>query len=221
MKAVVFDFDGLILDTETAEYHAFAHICREHGTELPLEVWGQCIGTDVRTSRFDPYVYLEERLGRSIDREQIHLRRREKYEALLGRAAPRPGVESYLQAARRLGLRIGLASSSKRSWITGYLEQMNLLDYFDCIRSKDDVANVKPDPELYRQAVAALGVAPREAVAFEDSPNGSLAARRAGLRCVVVPNEVTSALRFGDVDLRLASMADMPLEEVLARLSAE
>jgi len=216
-KAIIFDFDGLILDTETAEYRSFDDLYRQHGTELSIDVWGKWIGTDA--APFDPYAYLAEITGVKLDREAARAFRRARYDALMAEERARPGVEDYLRTRRKLGLKIGLVSSSSRAWVEGYLRQLGLESRFDCIRVRDDVAKVKPDPELYLQVVEALGVAPEEAVAFEDSPNGALAAKRAGLKCVIVPNELTSRLAFGEHDLRLSSMAEMPLEEVLERLS--
>jgi len=216
-KAILFDFDGLILDTETAEYRSFSDLYRRHGAELSVETWGRWVGTDA--SAFDPYAHLAESAGIALDREEARAFRRARFDELMASERARPGVEDYLRAGRRLGLKIGLASSSSRAWVEGYLRRLGLESRFDCIRVRDDVTKVKPDPELYLRAVEALGVAPEEAVAFEDSPNGALAAKRAGLKCVIVPNELTSRLAFGEHDLRLSSMAEMPLEEVLERLS--
>ncbi|OUM94664.1 MAG: hypothetical protein A9Z00_10850 [Thermobacillus sp. ZCTH02-B1] len=216
-KAIIFDFDGLILDTETPEYRSFSELYRQYGAELPIEVWGRWIGTDA--SPFDPYAHLEASAGIAVDREAARAFRRARYDELMAGERARPGVEDYLRDGRRLGLRIGLASSSTRDWVLGYLRRLGLEDRFDCIRTREDVAKVKPEPELYLKALEALGAAPEEAVAFEDSPNGALAAKRAGLKCVVVPNELTRRLDFGEHDLRLSSMADMPLEEVLRKLS--
>jgi len=217
-KAIIFDFDGLILDTETAEYRACNDLYRQYGAEMPVEVWGRFVGTDA--SSFDLYAHLEECAGAAVDREAARAFCKARYDELIANERARPGVEDYLRDGRRLGLKIGLASSSSRAWVEGYLRQLGLESWFDCIRVRDDVAKVKPDPELYLKAAEALGVKPEEAVAFEDSPNGALAAKRAGLKCVIVPNELTCRLEFGEHDLRLSSMADMPLEEVLARLSS-
>lgn len=216
IRAIVFDFDGLILDTESNEFKAFQEIYAQHGQTLTLEVWSGCVGTDL--SVFNPYDHLEQCLGQQVNRDAIRSLKQQKYDELMLREKIRPGVEAYLQEAKRLGLRIGLASSSSRQWVTGYLSRFGLLDHFDCIRTRDNVRKVKPDPELYLQAVQALGVEPHEAVALEDSPNGALAARRAGLRCVIVPNPVTDTLPFGEHDLRLRTMDDMPLAELVARI---
>lgn len=217
IKAIVFDFDGLILDTETPEYESFQAMYKDHGIELPLELWGKCIGTD--GSMFDPYAHLEACLGQPIDREQARLTRRERYEASMEGQKLRPGVTDYLKQAKTLGLRVALASSSSRAWVTGYLKKYGLLDQFECIRTREDVVKVKPDPALYLSALQALGIRPEEAVAFEDSPNGALAAKAAGMFCVIVPNSITRTLTFGKFDLQLDSMSSMGLDEVISRLT--
>ncbi|HEU0054469.1 MAG TPA: HAD-IA family hydrolase, partial [Longimicrobium sp.] len=156
--------------------------------------------------------------GRAVDRDALaELRRRRFYERIEG-TGPIAGVEEALAAARALGLKVGLASSGSHEWVHGQLTRLGLIERFDCIRTREDVRHAKPDPELYRAVVECLGVAPREAVAFEDSPNGALAARRAGLYCVVVPNSITAGLEFGEHDLRLESLARTDLAELLARL---
>lgn len=218
IKAIVFDFDGLIYDTEVPEYTAFREIFAEHGHELELGVWGQCVGTN--DSGFDPYDHLAACLGRPVDREELRALRKAKFERLIAEETIRPGVEAYLQTARALGLRIGLASSSNRAWVTGHLAKLNVLPYFECIRVSDDVKLVKPDPELYLQVIQAFGIEPQEAVAFEDSPNGAKAAKAAGLHCVAVPNGVTRELAFEAVDLRLSSLTDIGLEALIQRLQA-
>jgi HAD superfamily hydrolase (TIGR01509 family) len=218
IEAVVFDFDGLIVDTESAWYDALAELFREHGVYLPLEVWAQCVGTN--HDAFDPYDYLEQLLGQPIDRAALKQLAASKHAAIMEQRPLRPGVESYLQAATEQGLKIGLASSSDRNWVERFLRHYDLIHYFECIRTADDVALVKPHPELYLQATAGLGVSPAKAVAFEDSPNGAKAAKAAGLRCVIVPNPITATLTFGEHDLRLNSMADKELAEVFDLLNS-
>ena len=143
--------------------------------------------------------------------------RKAREAALLSAQSIRPGVVETLQTARRIGLKIGLASSSPCRWVTGNLERLGLIDYFECIRCQDDVQLTKPDPELYLAAAACLEVPPVEAIAIEDSPNGVTAAKRAGMFCVAVPNDLTSGLRLDHADLRLDSLADLPLEELIAK----
>jgi HAD superfamily hydrolase (TIGR01509 family) len=214
IKAVIFDFDGLILDTESHEYHAHAEIFRQQGVELPIEVWGQCIGTNA--SGFDVYTYLEQLVGQPVDREKLGKERQAIFSKRMSNEEVRPGVRDYLLSAKALGLRIGLASSSPRIWVAGHLEAHQLIHYFETIRTADDVEHVKPNPALYLKALADLEVLPSEAIAFEDSPNGALAAKRAGMYCVAVPNFATRSLLFGETDLRIDSMQEMTLSEVIA-----
>ena len=107
------------------------------------------------------------------------------------------------------------ASSSSRNWVVGHLSQLGLLSYFDYIRCGDEVARKKPDPELYLAVLAALHIQAEQAIVLEDSPNGILAARRAGIFCVAVPNPLTSQLPLDHANLRLASLADMSLERLI------
>jgi HAD superfamily hydrolase (TIGR01509 family) len=219
IKAVVFDFDGLILDTESNEFNSYSEIYKQHGVELPIEVWGQCVGTNA--SAFDVYAYLEQLVGQSVDREKLHLSKSALYEKSMLEAELRPGVREYLQSAKLMGLRIGLASSSPRVWVEGYLKTYGILDRFETIRTADDVEIVKPNPALYFKALEDLNVDASDAIAFEDSPNGALAAKRAGMYCVIVPNSVTRQLTFGETDLRIESMEQMSLQEVIAHLGTQ
>lgn len=217
IQAVVFDCDGLLIDTETPWYRVMAEVFEERGQELPLELYGRILGTT--DAAFDLLGYLEESTGIPVDRKATTQRMRDRHTELMTREQLRPGVVDYLQQARQLGLQIGLASSSGREWVERHLRENHIFDYFQVIRTSDDVQKVKPDPELYLSALNALGVEPRNAVAFEDSPNGSRAAKAAGMNLVIVPNTLTSMMKFDTYDLRINSMAEMPLQDVLAKLN--
>lgn len=112
-------------------------------------------------------------------------------------------------------MKIGLASSSDRKWVTFFLEELNLLEYFDIIQTKDDVEKVKPDPALYQNVINYFGIDPSEAIAFEDSANGSKAAIAAGLKFVIVPNKITENITFDNIHCGLASMKDKELSDVI------
>ncbi|TBL77253.1 HAD family hydrolase [Paenibacillus thalictri] len=216
IKAVVFDFDGLIMDTETFEYYSFRDLLQDYGLELPFQLYSSRIGGHVDS--FDPYRYLQERCAEPLDRELLRELRREKFAALFANEHARPGVEDYLCEAKEAGLLIGLASSAPKDWVVPLLDKLRLTSYFGCIRTFENATRVKPDPELYLQVLQFFDIAPQEAVAFEDSPNGALAAKRAGMRCVIVPNELTRGLTFPEVDLRLNSMRDLSLNTMIRLL---
>jgi HAD superfamily hydrolase (TIGR01509 family) len=212
IRALVFDFDGLILETEIPVFQSWQELFAAHGLELPFEKWALNIGTADEV--FAPQAVLESHLKRELQKEELERRWRREME-LIADQPPLPGVVEYLQDAQRLGLRVGLASSSSCGWVTGHLERLGLSRFFHVVQAKDDVPRTKPDPALYRTTVELLGALPEQAVAFEDSPNGILAAKRAGLHCVVVPNLLTRLLDTSQADLCLRSLAEMKLEEVL------
>jgi HAD superfamily hydrolase (TIGR01509 family) len=218
IKAIIFDFDGTILETELPDFTSWQEAYREHNCELPLDLWLNAVGGSA--ADFDPYGYLEQQLGRSLDRLALRAKRRARLAALITHHNIRPGVLEVIHEAKQLGLHLGIASSSSRDWVEGYLALFDLRQHFEVIFTREDVERVKPDPALYTLAVSALGVAPAQAVAIEDSRNGMLAAKAAGLKCVVVPNEMTQQLRFPEADLQMRSLADRPLHAWLEELHA-
>lgn len=214
IKALIFDFDGTILDTETAWYEAFREAYEQHGVDFPLEKYAECIGTNNHT--FNPYEYLMTDLGLPIDREDFKSSIHQRYSELMKKESLRPGIMEYLQAAKEHGLRIGLASSSDKKWIDNHLQQLGIASYFECIRTSDDVKLVKPDPELYVQTLECLNVKPEEAIAIEDSPNGAKAAFAAGMHYVVVPNQITRFLKFdGNPLYHENSLNDIDFNELI------
>ncbi len=216
IKALIFDFDGLILETESPVYQSWQELYSSLGCELTFTFWADAIGKGVED--FDPFASLEAQLGYKVDRLKLSPPRRAREMELILSQQALPGVVDYLSSARGLGLKLGVASSSSRSWVAGHLERLGLLSYFDCIRASGDVARTKPHPDLYLAALDCLGVAANEAIAFEDSAHGILAAHRAGLYCVSVPNDLTRRLPLNHADLRLESLADLPLEELIAKV---
>jgi HAD superfamily hydrolase (TIGR01509 family) len=216
IRALVFDFDGLILETELPIFQSWQELFQAHGLDLPFELWAHNIGT--AEEPFNPVSELQQHVGAGFDLGQEFVDRRERELELIGDTPPMPGVLEYLQDARRMGLKIGVASSSSCGWVEGHLERLRIRDYFDCIRAKDDVPLTKPDPALYRMAVESLGVRPEEALAFEDSRNGILSAKRAGLYCVAVPNALTRLTDTSQADLTLNSLTDMPLADLIAKI---
>ena len=216
IKALIFDFDGLILDTEMSSFQTWQEIYEEHDCQLPFSTWAICIGGS--TELFDPFEYLEQQIGRPVLREEIRLRRRLRHVQIVEEQPVLPGVEDYMLSAKRRGLKIGLASSSRHEWVDSHLTRLGLIDYFDSIKCFDDVKQSKPDPELYLAVLDALGVHGREAIALEDSPNGVIAAQQAGIYCVVVPNPVTRQLPLEHADLCLSSLGDVSLEHLLEKV---
>jgi HAD superfamily hydrolase (TIGR01509 family) len=213
IQALIFDFDGLLVDTETPAFESWRVMYAEYGHDLSLELWKDSIGTSYG---FDPLDHLESLLGRALDRA-TDLERRRVLKATMSAEQPLlPGARELLAQARELGLGCAVASSSDRAWIEGWLERHAIRAAFDCVRTADDVALTKPAPDLFLSAASCLGVAPAHCLVFEDSPNGILAARAAGMRCVAVPGAITGQLTLPPADLVIASLDALPLAGILA-----
>jgi HAD superfamily hydrolase (TIGR01509 family) len=216
IRALVFDFDGLILDTEEPVYRSWLEVYQAQGEELPFERWVHIVGST--TASFHPQHHLEAKLGRPLTREVLDGRIGRRTELVLAQSLL-PGVVELADAAAAMGLRLGVASSSTGDWVKGHLSRLGILERFDCVRCRDDVTEAKPAPDLYLAAIACLGVPASEAIAIEDSPHGVASARAAGLRCVAVPNSITARLDLGQADLIVRSLADVTLPELLRRLA--
>jgi len=217
IRALIFDFDGLILDTEGPIYQSWMEVYAAHGVDLPFEQWVKTVGSS--NDAFHPQFHLEERIGSKLPQEVIDRRIERRVELVLAQPLL-AGVADLVASAATMGLKLGVASSSSREWVSGHLERLGLLAPFDCVRCRDDVEHVKPEADLYLAVLDCLGVAAVEAVAIEDSPNGIMAAKRAALRCVAVPNPLTAGLDLRGADVRLRSLADVTLLELLQRVDA-
>jgi HAD superfamily hydrolase (TIGR01509 family) len=219
IRALLFDFDGLLIDTESPSYAAWADVYRQHGHELTIDTWSAAIGT---LEGFNPFEDLERRLGYPLDRESVNAARRAAEDAATELEELRDGVADYLHEAQRLGLARAIVSSSGHDWISRHLARLDLREGWSCIvAANGDASRAKPRPTLYLEALERLGVAPDEAIAFEDSPNGITAAKAAGLYCVAVPNATTQSLNVTHADLVLRSLEEVPLPELLRRVEQD
>ena len=210
--AVLFDFDGLILDTETPILEAWQAAYRRHGHELGIDIWQHALGT---ANGFDPFGHLCRLTGTPLDRDAMLAQIQEQNWAHCERQELMPGVRAVLDAARDSGLRTAVASSSSVGWVERWLGKHGIRDRFDTVCGRDHVEHVKPAPDLYLLAAERLGVAPAACLVLEDSPNGMRAARAAGMRCVAVPNALTRQLALPDPDLVVSSLAERPLAALL------
>ena len=214
VRAFLFDFGGTLVDTELPSFQAWQEMYGELGHELAHERWVERVGT---IGGFDPLGHLESLAGGQLDRDAIRARRIRRREELIRRERLRAGVREYLDAARRLGISVGIVTSAPTEWVAGHLERLGEADGWDCLICADrDAALAKPRPTLYLRALAALDLRAEEAVAIEDSPNGVRAARAAGLFCVAVPNVVTAGLDLSAADITVESLADLPVERLLS-----
>ena len=205
LRALIFDFDGLIIDTESAIYESWREFYAGHGQVLTVEQWSQCVGTDF-SSVYDPKKELEQLTGLAFDWQQVEQTLTERVHQMLVGYDALPGVRERLLEARELGLPCSIASSSPLSWVSKHVENLGLREHFANISTRDHVQRIKPHPDLFLDAAAKLGVGTDEVIIFEDSLNGLKAARAAGIRCVVVPGPTTRHLDFTGAWQQLESL---------------
>lgn len=214
IRGIIFDFDGLIVDTEWPVYQSWVEIFDFFGVELPFDQWATIIGTSSH-EHFDPFDMIERQVDQTLDRQNLHEKRRGRELEMVADQPILPGVEQILSNAKTLNLKLGIASSSDRDWVEGNLARLGLLEYFDVIHTSDDVERTKPDPSLYLLALQSLGLSPVEAVVLEDSPNGVIAAKDAGIFTIAVPNPLTASLNLDRADMILESLAELSLVDLI------
>jgi HAD superfamily hydrolase (TIGR01509 family) len=217
LRALIFDFDGLILDTETPLLRSWQEVFAKCSVPVDAAVLAGMV--EHTREPAEAYALLETQLGRSIHREVLQAARASREAELIASEQLMPGVGALLQQARSSGIRTSIASSSPLEWISPQLERLGLVSSFDIIRCRDQVDRVKSDPQVYLAVLADLGLESREAVALEDSPTGAAAALRCGIPCVAVPNPATAGPSWGAVDLMIPSLASISLDELAALLA--
>ncbi|HEY3542831.1 MAG TPA: HAD family phosphatase [Gaiellaceae bacterium] len=218
IRAFLFDFDGLILDTETASRAGWRWLFEQHGHELPDDLWITVVGTH---SSWDIWGHLEELIGEPLDRDAWNEQRYAHELSLLEAERLRPGILDYFTYAQQHGLKRAIVSSSSRRWIDMHLQRLEQAVGWDAILTADrDAGRAKPNPTMYLEALDLLGVDADEAVVFEDSPNGVAAGKAAGIFVVGVPNDVTREVGLDAADLVVDSLADLPPAELLQRADA-
>ncbi|MEO6004726.1 MAG: HAD-IA family hydrolase [Opitutus sp.] len=213
IRALVFDFDGLIVDTETPLIDSYGAVHDAHGVPFDRGIFIRNVGH--ADYAFDPW----HGFSPHADRAALETERRAFKDELLRRQPVLPGVVALLDAARAAQLHVGLASNSEHIWVEPMLTRVGLRDRFEFLACREDVPSPKPEPDLYKLVLNRFGLRGHEAIAFEDSHTGSLAARRANMRVVAVPNESTAHHDFSHVDLKVSSMAEVSLAELMTKFA--
>ncbi|MEM9463952.1 MAG: HAD-IA family hydrolase [Actinomycetota bacterium] len=208
-SAVIFDFDGTIADTEWPVYEAARVAHEDHGLTLPIEEWVKIVG------RADNQP-LAERLRDLLDRDpdpEIMDRVKTQRDRESHAAPPLPGVHGVIDSSRAAGRPLGIASSSPMDWVGGHLERLGLFDRFTSFSTRDQVDRGKPAPDLFLLAASQLERDPADVLVIEDSRNGAIAAKAAGMSVVVVPNRITRHDIPREADLVLDSLLDFPFAD--------
>jgi HAD superfamily hydrolase (TIGR01509 family) len=217
IKGLLFDFDGLILDTETVDVIVWNDIYEKYGLEFNFKDYSLTIGT-YEFGFSQPAEDLAKKIP-TLNKKEIFDEWSQKERELIEKQPILPGMHNYLIQARKLKLRLGIASSAPRKWVHGHLKRLGIEDFFDSVTTIDDTGIPKPDPAIYKFAIRSLNLKPLEILAFEDSPNGVTAAKAAGIHCIAVPNPATISLDLSHADLVIKDLDMIPLENLVAKFN--
>ena len=186
VRAVIFDMDGVIFDSERLVWLEWCAISEKYGLENIWEVYRKCIGvTETRTRE----LFLEQ-YGQDCPyeryKEEVSINFHRKYDN--GKLPLKEGVREILTYLKEKGYHVGLASSTREAVVRAEITDAGLLPFFDNLTCGDMLKKSKPEPDIYLMACRNLDVSPEEAVAVEDSYNGIRSAYRAGMRPVMIPD---------------------------------
>ncbi|WP_170990748.1 HAD family hydrolase [Herbidospora galbida] len=211
-RILVFDFDGVIVDTESAVVAGWRAECADLDIHFDEKAFLATLGQQsLRPER------VAQILGEAAgDPPAAVLRIRSRVRALALELPALPGVRELLAEARDAGVRTAVASGAAREWVTGHLERLGLRPAFAGVFCRDDVAAAKPAPDVYLAALAGLGATAEAAVAIEDTATGVTAAKAAGLRCVAVPGPLTAGHDLAAADLVLPSLTGIGLDDLFS-----
>ncbi len=209
-SAVLFDFDGVLVDTEWAIYQAWLRTFQRHGHDLPLEIYTRCIGSDFAT--WSPKTHIEDLTGQAFDWHDLDARRQEEIMGELTHEGPMPGVLELLEKLTNGNVRRAVVSSSSHHWVDGWLGKLSLTAHFETTVCRGDAPRIKPEPDLYLEAAKRLGLPPEKCLVIEDSLNGVKSAKAAGMTVWVVPNRVTASLDFSAADRIFSSLKNLAEE---------
>jgi len=213
---VIFDFDGLILDTETAELIAWQSIYDEHGQPLDMPYWLSLVGVGAEFVCERPAPRLSRLIGGTPSAAELSTEQHRRFEESMIGASARDGVVELIRSCKAEGIPIAVASSSGHEWVERFLAQLGFLGEFNAVVCREDAPLAKPAPDLYLEACRRLGVDPANAVALEDSINGIRAAKQAGMTAIAVPCPATASMDFREADGVLATLSGIGPNELRA-----
>jgi HAD superfamily hydrolase (TIGR01509 family) len=212
VKAIVFDFDGVIIDSEKVRYDAWQAVFSLYGQNLPLQEWIKNVGRASYVA--DPHLMLEELTGLKIASDELHEKATEFELDFVSTIPVLPGVLELIEDANARNVSIAVASSSTRHWVEGHLRRLSIFNNFVTLVCREDTSTHKPSPEPYLTAIKRLGCTPQESIAIEDSPLGILSAVNAGLKCIAVGCSITKQLDLSNATFQFVSLADFKLKSL-------
>ncbi|SNQ49744.1 putative phosphatase [Frankia canadensis] len=212
LQAVIFDFDGVLMDTETTLLQSWASEWAAWGLEIDPDSFFANHGGDITEERFTK---LANAVGPRFNAEISNKRRLTLRKTLNADLGLNAGIREWLAEASDLGLRLAVASSSPRAWLVEHLGRVDVLDKFEVLACGDEVDLPKPSRTIYQLCLRRLGISAAAAIAIEDTPHGVRSAQAAGLRCIAIPNPYVDVSSVAHADLVMRSAVDRPLTRAL------
>jgi HAD superfamily hydrolase (TIGR01509 family) len=217
LAAVVFDFDGVILDSETPEFESHRQIFERCGVPLTVDEWCDQIGIYTEGEEDRWFRRLCDRSPSALNHVEYHAERRRLFEELIS-PEPMRGIRELLESLRDAGVPMAIASTAPSRWVIPAAERIGLASMFTTIVSGDDVARRKPAPDVYLEAARRLGADPSSSVAIEDSGPGIAAARAAGMKTVAIPHWLTERHELSGADLRVVHAGELSVARLATLL---
>jgi HAD superfamily hydrolase (TIGR01509 family) len=213
LEAVIFDFDGVVLDSENAEYESHRRIYERCGVPLSVDEWCRAIGLWTEGHDDQRFVRLREQSASAPEREAYHEERRRIFQSLVP-AEPMRGIRDLLLALQTAAVPTAIASTAPSRWVVPSAERIGVRQLFHTVVTGDDVPRRKPAPDVYLEAARRLGASPARSVAIEDSGPGITAACAAGMKTVAIPHWLTEPHDLSQADLRVAHAGELTLERL-------
>ena len=215
LASVIFDFDGIVLDSETPEYESHRRIYERYGVTLTVDEWCGVIGTWSEGHDEQWFRRLCERAAEAPPRDAYFEERRRLFEEIVP-SDPMRGVRELLAALRDAHVPLAIASSAPARWVVGAVERLGIAPFFTAIVTGDQVTHRKPAPDVYLTAARRLDADPRRSVAIEDSSAGIAAARAAGMKAVAIPHWLTERHDLSGADLTVEHAGLLTLDRLEA-----
>lgn len=212
LKAVIMDFDGVIVDTEVVWYNIFIEWFQKNWNyDLSIEEFLTCVGSHSE----DLFNKLETDYNIVVDRKQFGEETSQRFLEESKDLPLKEGVLEFIQGLKKDNILLALATSATRKKPMYHLTRLNILPYFDVIVTSEDVEKIKPNPDLFNKAVEKLEIQKEEAVIIEDSENGLIAGNRADIRTIVCPNDVTKYSKFENYFMKVDSLKEVGLDNLM------
>ena len=219
LEAVIFDFDGVILDSETPEYESHRRIYERCGAALTVDEWCGAIGIWTEGHDDRRFETLCERAANAPSRDAYHAERRRIFDDLVPRE-PMRGIRDLLLALADAGIPAAIASTAPARWVVSAAERIGIRPLVRTVVTSDDVPRRKPAPDVYLEAARRLGADPAHAVAIEDSGPGITSAKAAGMTAIVIPHWLTEQHDLSGADLRVAHAGELSVARLAQLLDS-